>query len=127
MRNVSVYVMAVLYIIAGSFHFVRPEFYESIMPSYIPFHRSVIYISGILEIILGVLLIPKVARRFAAAGIIFLLIVVFPANIQMSINYYRTNEPYLWLTIVRLPLQFVLIWWAYAFVKKKKRLRQRDP
>jgi len=35
----------------------------------------------------------------------------------MMLNYQQQHHPYTWLTILRLPLQLVLIWWAsrYAF------------
>ena len=89
------------------------------MPPYIPWHMPLIYLTGILEILLGILLIPIVTRRTAAWGIIILLILVFPANINMMINYWKEENPDLWITIVRLPLQLALIWWAYIFTKKQ--------
>ncbi len=88
------------------------------MPPWLPWHYTLIYISGICEIILGLLLLPKATRRPAAGGIILLLIAVFPANIQMMLNYKREHDPDLWIAIVRLPLQPLLVWWAYQFAKK---------
>jgi uncharacterized membrane protein len=72
-------------------------------------------ISGACEIVFGLLLIPDTTRSIAAWLIIVLLIAIFPANIQMSINFKRKNNPYFWITIVRLPLQFLLIWWAWSY------------
>jgi uncharacterized membrane protein len=46
-----------------------------------------------------------------------LLIAIFPANIQMLVNYLHQNHAGLWLAIARLPLQAVLIWWAYLYTK----------
>ena len=88
------------------------------MPTYIPWHMQLIYVSGILETLLGILLIPFLTRRIAAWGIIILLILIFPANINMMLNYWNEKKPDLWITILRLPLQIVLIWWAYTFTKK---------
>ncbi len=88
------------------------------MPPYVPWHMQLIYASGIAETLLGILLIPVSTRRLAAWGIILLLIAVFPANVNMMLNYWNDNQPGLWTTIVRLPLQIVLIWWAYTFSKK---------
>ena len=68
---------------------------------------------------LGILLSPILTRRTAAWGIIILLIMIFPANIYMMMNYLNEKNPGLWITILRLPLQFVLIWWAYTFTKKQ--------
>src|SRR6187549_1840098 len=100
--------MSLLYIIAGINHFLHPLFYKKIMPGFIPWHMPIIFISGIAEILLGILLIPVVTRRFAAWGIIVLLIAIFPANINMMLNYYNAKNPALWITILRLPLQVVL-------------------
>lgn len=110
--------MALLYIAAGINHFVNTNMYVSIMPPWLPQTMMLVYVSGVFEILFGLLLIPSSTRTFAAWGIILLLIAVFPANIQMSVNYYRSQHPYFWLTILRLPLQFVLIWWAYLYTKK---------
>ena len=107
--------MAAIYIAAGINHFLHKDMYVSIMPPWLPKHLLLVYISGVAEIILGLLLIPMLIRSIAAWGIIVLLIAVFPANIQMAINYYQDHRSYFWLTILRLPLQFLLIWWAYFY------------
>ena len=110
--------MSMFYIFAGINHFIHPFFYKKIMPPYIPWHMQLIYASGILETLFGILLIPLRTRRLAAWGIILLLIAVFPANINMMLSYLREENTNLWITILRLPLQIVLIWWAYTFTKK---------
>lgn len=110
--------MAALYVAAGAYHFINPGFYKKIMPPYLPWHYPLIYISGICEIVFGIFLLPLATRRLAAWGIIILLIAVFPANIQMMLNYKAEHDPDLWIAIVRLPLQPLLIWWAWQFAKK---------
>jgi uncharacterized membrane protein len=107
--------MAALYTAAGVYHFIRPKFYVRIMPSWLPYHLQLVYISGIAEIILGILLCFTSTRIFAAWGIIALLIAVFPANVQMMLNYQQQHHPYTWVAILRLPLQLVLIWWASRY------------
>lgn len=111
--GLGLYVMAGLYVAAGINHFLNAAMYQSIMPQFIPYHALCVTVSGAAEILLGILLIPFRTRRIAAIGIIILLIAIFPANIQMMLNYMHEDKPGLWLTILRLPLQFVLIWWAY--------------
>lgn len=118
--KISLYVIAIFYVAAGINHFVNPEFYKKIMPSWLPWHLSLIYISGVAEIILGVLLLPVQTRNWTAWGIIILLVVVFPANVQMMLNYKEQQSPHLWLAVIRLPLQLLLIWWAYQFTKPAK-------
>ena len=111
--------MIVLYVLAGTNHFIHPLFYQKIMPGYIPWHIQLIFLSGILEILFGILLLPITTRRFAAWGIILLLIAVFPANIKMTLDYFKEHNPNLWITILRLPLQLILIWWAYIFTSRR--------
>ena len=112
-QRFSLYSMSVLYIAAGVYHFVAPEFYVAIMPPYIPFPNAVIYISGIAEMVLGILLLFNNTRKAAAYGIVMLLVIVFPANVQMLINYMQQHNPNTWIAAVRLPMQAPLIWWAW--------------
>lgn len=110
--------MIVFYAAAGINHFWHPGVYLKIMPGWIPLHKELVFLSGICEILFAVLLIFSSTRRLAAWCIILLLIVVFPANVQMLSNYIHDSNPKLWIAIIRLPIQVVLIWWAYGFTKK---------
>jgi uncharacterized membrane protein len=121
-KNASVIAISLFYILAGINHFISPLFYKKIMPTYIPWHITLIYISGLIEIFLGLLLLPLFTRKPAAWGIILLLIAVFPANIFMMTDYLNQHHPKLWITIVRLPLQILLIWWAYKISHNKQRI-----
>ena len=80
-KFISIYIMSVLYINIGINHFVNPDFFLVIVPDYLPYHLALVYISGLFEIIFGLLLIFKKTRKIAGIGLIFLLILVFPANI----------------------------------------------
>ena len=124
--SISVYLMALLYLAAGINHFVNPPFYLKIMPSWLPFPRQLVFISGLCEILFAFLLMFRSTRSLGACLIILLLIAVFPANIQMAINYHQQNNPHLWIALLRLPLQALLIWWAYSIYKKSKRSGNRD-
>ena len=117
MKLASLYLMSLLFLAAGINHFVKPRMYLSIMPPWLPAHSFLVYSSGVAEIVLALLLIPASTRVAAAWGIMVLLIAVFPANIQMMLNYYHKNLPGLWFTIARLPLQGVLIWWAWLYTR----------
>ena len=117
MKNFPLYIMAALYVVAGLNHFVNPLLYVKILPPRLPNPNLIVTISGICEVLFGLLLLPVVTRTFAAWAVILLLIVVFPANVQMASNYYHFDRPRLWLTILRLPLQLLLIYWAYLYTK----------
>jgi uncharacterized membrane protein len=118
MKKASLYLMALLYIAAGINHFIHPAFYIKIMPPWLPNHAALVLISGVCEAAFGLLLLLQPTRRLAAWLIILLLIAIFPANIQMMLNYMEQHHPQLWMAIIRLPLQLLLIWWAYRFTKK---------
>jgi len=118
MKELSLYIMASLYIIAGINHFVNPKFYLRIIPLYIPWHKTVNYLSGASEIILGLLLFYPPYSTFAAWGIIVLLTAVFPANIYHLTSTKPGKGIPNWMLSLRLPFQGILILWAwwYTFV-----------
>jgi len=117
--NTGMYLQVMLYVGAGINHFLRPAFYMSIIPPVLPWHYAITILSGIAEIVFGVLLLVPATRKMAAWGIIFLLVAVFPANVQMLINYLHEQNPKTWIAILRLPVQGLLIWWAYVYTRKK--------
>src|SRR5918993_1318074 len=110
MANTGLYCMAAMYIFTGSMHFITPRTFVRIMPPYIPWHYPLVYLSGAAEILAGLLLFWEPSRIFAAWALIALLIAVFPANVYMAQVYYRKKHRFLWLAIIRLPIQLVLIW-----------------
>jgi uncharacterized membrane protein len=117
-RAIVAVVLGALFIVAGSMHFLRTEFYLRMMPPYVPAHLLLVRISGVAEILGGIGLIVPAARWIAAIWLIALLIAVFPANIQMALHpdAYRDIGPAT-AFFIRLPLQFVmiyLVWWAGA-------------
>ncbi|HET8865305.1 MAG TPA: DoxX family protein [Gracilimonas sp.] len=109
------YLIGSLFTLAGILHFVRPEFFMKIMPEYLPWHKPLVFISGFFEMAGGIGLMISLLQTYAAWGLIFLLIAVFPANIEMFLKNYRKNgfTPFTWALLFRLPLQFGLIWWVY--------------
>ncbi|WP_345266999.1 DoxX family protein [Nibrella viscosa] len=115
MQNISLYLMAGIYIVAGILHFISPRTYMAIMPPYIPYPRLIVDISGLFEILLGVGLLFSQTRSLAAWGLILLLVAVFPANIYMATSGKFPNIPQ-WLLWARLPLQGILIWWAGRYI-----------
>jgi len=113
-------IMGVIYILAGVNHFVMPHFYLQLMPPYLPYPLGLVYTSGVAEMVCGILLIPLKTRKIGAWFTIALLIAVFPANIQMSIDHYQEGGMFFYLSLLRLPFQFLLMYWAYALTRKNK-------
>ncbi|MBK6634731.1 MAG: DoxX family protein [Chitinophagaceae bacterium] len=117
MKKISLNIMAVFYMAAGVNHFINPDFYLKMMPTWIPWHKELVFISGLFEILFGFFLLFPFSGKMAAWCIIALLVAVFPANIQMMLNAMDENNPRFWITVLRLPLQILLIRWAYGFTK----------
>jgi uncharacterized membrane protein len=109
--------MAVLYMAAGVNHFRNAANYLRIVPPYLPAREFLVQFSGVAEILLGILLLFPGLRRWAAWGIIALLVAVFPANYYMFQQGGPAFDIPQWILIARLPLQGVLILWAYVYTK----------
>ena len=109
------YLMALLYILAGFNHFRNPRLYIKIIPSYFSNPKLLNSVSGLTEIVLGICLCLPFTSKFASWGIIALLIAIFPANLYM----YKNDNASLGLSktmrLLRLPLQLALIFWAYLY------------
>ena len=103
-------------VFAGVLHFITPQtFVDIIPPALSSYGLSLVYISGVFEILGGVgLLVPR-TRRLAGWGVIALLIAVFPANIYMAINDvpFRGEQISDGVRWGRLPVQFLFIAIAY--------------
>ena len=117
--SIGKWILAALFIAGGIGHFVAPDYYMRIMPPYLPFHRPLVLISGAIELILGVLLLIPRYSRFAAWGLIALLIAIFPANIYLFQHQEILPAPPI-LHLLRLPLQGVLILWAFAYTRRRR-------
>tara|TARA_Y100000287_G_C13953935_1_gene225468 strand:- start:77 stop:418 length:342 start_codon:yes stop_codon:yes gene_type:complete len=107
--------MSISYTYVGIRHFIDPDFFLAIMPNYLTFHLEFVYLSGIAEVVLGLMLLSKKTRKTGAIGIIILLILVFPANIHLVQS--ELSQSLLGVTeiqsIYRLPFQGLFILIAY--------------
>ena len=113
-RKLVLFGLASFFIYFGVDHFINPNFYLSIMPPAFPLHSEAVYISGFFEVLGGVcVLIPRL-RKIAGWGLVALLVAVYPANIYMAITPEAFPDLSVSLLYVRLPLQFIFIYWAYS-------------
>ena len=113
-QRISVVSAAILYVGAGTLHFIKTDAYLRIMPPYVPWHLFVVRFSGVCEILGGLGLLLPQTRRAAAWGLVALLIAVFPANIYMVSNPLEAGAESIApvLRWGRLALQPLLIWWV---------------
>ena len=112
-KTISIIIMSLFYIMAGTNHFINPDWYVRIVPPILPFKTVIVYISGILEIILGTLLIFPKTRFIAGWGLILLLVAVYPANIYVALTNGEAMDTTPLIAWGRLPFQFVFIGLAY--------------
>jgi uncharacterized membrane protein len=118
-KAVSKYLLALFMITAGIMHFVNPGFFLKIMPPWLPLHKELVLVSGVFEVLLGVLLlVPRISRE-AAWGIVALLIAVFPANIYLYQNQHILPASPV-VHLLRLPLQGLFILWAWWHTRSPK-------
>ena len=78
--------MSLLYVIVGVKHFTNTDFFVTIVPPIINCKEEVVLVSGLIEVIFGILLLFIQTRKLAAWGIILLLIAVFPANVYLYLS-----------------------------------------
>ena len=110
-----IYVYVIFFIGAGVNHFLNPQFYDAIVPQFIPFPRLVHQITGVLEIIIPLFLLTRFRKEAALIMIIF-LILIYGANLYVWVNnlpYGRTyfsNQQH----FIRLLLQILYIYITYV-------------
>jgi uncharacterized membrane protein len=109
LRSASPWLLAGLLAGAGSLHFLVPEPYDGIVPSFLPAPRAWTYGSGVVELLVAVAVAAPRTRRQGATAAAALFVAVFPANVQMALD--PGGVP-LWLAVARLPLQVPLVLWA---------------
>ncbi|WP_405605867.1 DoxX family protein [Polaribacter sp. Asnod1-A03] len=110
--------MSMMLVFTAIGHFVFTKGMTMMIPQFIPFKESFVYLTGIFEVLLAIgLLIPKLKVISGWTLIIFLLLML-PANIYASINNVNYQKgtfdgnglAYLWF---RIPLQILFIIWTY--------------
>jgi len=118
-KAASKYLLAIFMIVAGTMHFLNTEFYLKIMPPYLPLPKELVLLSGVAEVLLGVLLLVPQTSRLAAWGIVALLIAVFPANLYLYQHQdILPASPV--IHFLRLPLQGLFILWAHWHTRPAK-------
>ncbi len=120
-------VLAAIFAVSGVVHLVSPAVYESIVPRALPAHRAIVYLSGVAELACAVGLVRRVPGAGVAAAT--LLVLVFPANVQMALDAGSGRHAGLADDAVvawaRLPLQVPLMWMALQADRPLGHLRRR--
>lgn len=108
--------MAAMYILAGIMHFIKPKAYLRIMPRYLPNPKALVFWSGVAEIVLGVALCFSLTKNVAIWGIIAMLAVFLLVHFYMLSGEKASAGVPKWILILRIPLQFGLMYWAFWYL-----------
>ena len=118
--KISLWIYGLLYILAGINHFISTSSYYTIMPKWLPAHGFLIYLSGVIEVVLGIMLLFSRTKKLAALLIIVMLIAFIPAHIYMIqiapflLGKFLITPLIAW---VRLPFQAILIGWTWYYYR----------
>lgn len=106
-----------MYILAGIMHFIKPKAYLRIMPGYLPNHKLLVTLSGIAEIALGLSLLSPKLKDLAIYGIILMLVIFLTVHFHMLSGKKASAGIPGWILLLRIPLQFGLMYWAYWYLE----------
>lgn len=110
------YLFGFAFVFASFMHFQKPSFYLRIMPNYLPYPKNLVFVSGLLEMLLGLMLLNEKTQQLGALGMLLLLAAFLTVHVDMIKNppkWYRWPK---WLLSFRLLLQGVLIYWAWLYI-----------
>jgi uncharacterized membrane protein len=119
-RRSALGILSVAMIAVGVTHFVNPEPFERIVPTWLPWPHSLVLVSGFFEVLGGIGVLVPTTRRSAAWGLVALYVAVFPANVNMALNHIQlspTDTLPVWAMWARLPFQALFIAWALWFTR----------
>lgn len=111
-------VMGFFLLFAGIMHFVNPQFFNDIVPPWMPPNESFwTYISGVAEIVIAIMLFRSNTRRRGAYLAVALFVAVYPANLYMTWDWRDRTASEQFVSYARLPFQFLFIWAAIQIAR----------
>jgi uncharacterized membrane protein len=128
-KTVLRWLLTVFMTAAGVNHFLAPAQYAAMIPGIFPAHLALVHVSGVAEVLGGLGLILPSTRRLAAWGLVALFVAVFPANINMAVHHLPLGGRPVptWALWLRLPLQVVLVAWAWWYTRSAPRAVAERP
>ncbi len=119
MSQIPLFIVFLFFLLGGVSHFIFMESFIKIMPNYLGFHKELVIVSGVFEILGAIGLLIHRTRLFAGYGLIALSIAVFPANINMALHPELFPDMSVTMLYVRLPLQVLIIAFIWSAMKYK--------
>ena len=115
LKTMLCWAIAAFFILAGIMHFVQDDSFAAIVPPLLPFPKLIVWITGVMEIVLALMIILPKHRALAGALFAPYLLAVLPANIYMAMENIplgdmEASPTELW---IRVAMQFPLIAFIY--------------
>src|SRR5947207_5436952 len=85
--------LAAFMAVAGAMHFLRPRFYDPLIPERLGSPRPWVYGSGAAELAAAALLVPDRSRRAGAWATAAVLVGVFPGNVKTALDGGLASAP----------------------------------
>ncbi len=123
MKKTLTMIFGVIMILAGIVHFIKPDIYTPFFPSSFP-QFAIVYIGGLVEITVGICTLTSLYRSLGTLGILVLMITFLPLHI---IDIFK-DKPVIgthFIAYIRLPFQFVLIYWAWYINKSNELFKKK--
>ncbi len=117
-RQLGLWLMIAVYLAAGINHFVMPDFYYPLIPSYLGNKPFLNTLAGFAEITGAIGLMINATRKWAVYGIIAMLLAFLPTHIYMitdadKVQFDGIKLP-VWAGWIRLIIIHpILIGWAW--------------
>ena len=130
MNPLLVHILALIYgipfILIGIEHFKEPQKFVDIVPKYMPFALFLVYLTGVMEILVGLGIIYPDTRELTGRLTVLFLLAIYPANFNMWINDVPFNGTRLTMQghLVRLSVQILLIIAALGFSGDLQKIRK---
>jgi len=118
-KYINLYLISIIFIYAGVAHFTNPQFYIKITPSFIPFKQFLVDLSGVLEILGGLLILFNQTRKTGVYLLVGLLFLFFVVHFDMLFTFQVIENMLLnkLLLLMRIIIQFILIYWVISLLK----------
>ena len=112
--------MSIMLIFTSIGHFAFSKGMILMMPDFVPFKKTLVYFTGIVEATAAIGILIHPLKDITAVLLILFFILILPANINAAIkhvDFQKANNEgsginYLWF---RIPLQVLFIAWTYFF------------
>ena len=114
-RNAGLGLVFAWFMIGGVCHFTLTNAFVSAVPSYVPFPREIVLITGVCELVGALALLSRRLRALAGIALCLFCVCVTPVHIEMlqhAERYHALTPPLLWARLFLQPIFIAIIWFS---------------